>query len=153
VQTPFIDRNGEISADGRWLAYDSNDSGQPQICVRPFPDVNQRRWQVSTEGGTQPLWSRNGQELFFRGPDGAVMSTRVTPGATWTASSPVKVMDGRFFLGGANFVRQYDVSPDGKRFLMIKSVDDATRPPTPTSIVVVRNWHEELKRLVPLAAR
>jgi eukaryotic-like serine/threonine-protein kinase len=152
VQTPFIDRNGEISPDGRWLAYDSNDSGQYQIYVRPFPDVNQRRWQVSTEGGTQPLWSRNGQELYFRAADGAVMSMRVTPGTTWTASTAVKVIDGRYYRGTSS-LRQYDVSPDGKRFLMIKSLDDATQPPTPTSIVVVRNWHEELKRLVPLAPR
>ena len=63
VQTPSAERNGEISPDGRWLAYQSNDSGQVQIYVRPFPDVNNGQWQVSTDGGTQPLWARNGQEL------------------------------------------------------------------------------------------
>ena len=61
VQTPFFEDNGEISPDGRWLAYQSNDSGQPQISVRPFPDVNNGHWQVSTGGGIQPLWARNGR--------------------------------------------------------------------------------------------
>ena len=70
VQTPFDERNGEVSLDGRWLAYESNDSGQVQISVRPFPDVNRGRWQVSTGGGTQPLWARNGQELFYLAPNG-----------------------------------------------------------------------------------
>ena len=68
VQTPFFERNGEVSPDGRWLAYESNESGQFEVFVRPFPDVNKGRWQVSTGGGTQPLWARNGQELFYLAP-------------------------------------------------------------------------------------
>ena len=73
VQTTFTERNGEISPDGRWLAYQSDESGQFEIYVRPFPDVNSGRWQISTGGGTRPLWARRGRELFYVAPDGAVM--------------------------------------------------------------------------------
>ena len=69
VKTPLAERNGEISPDGRWLAYEANDSGQFEIYVRPFPDVNSGHWQVSTGGVTRPLWARNGQELFYLAPD------------------------------------------------------------------------------------
>ncbi|MGH8648697.1 MAG: TolB family protein, partial [Burkholderiales bacterium] len=69
VQTMFDERNGEISPDGRWLAYESNESGQSQIYVRPFPAVDEGRWQVSTSGGVQPLWARSGRELFYLAPD------------------------------------------------------------------------------------
>ncbi len=82
VQTSFLERNGEISPDGRWLAYESNDSGQSQVYVRPFPDVNGGHWQISTGGGTRPLWARNGQELFYLVPGGALMSVRVERGTT-----------------------------------------------------------------------
>ena len=74
IQGPLVERNGEISPDGRWLAYESNDSGQLQVFVRPFPDINKGKIQVSTAGGVQPLWARNGQELFYLAPGGALMS-------------------------------------------------------------------------------
>jgi serine/threonine-protein kinase len=64
VQTPFNERNGEVSPDGRWLAYDANDSGRFEVYVRPFPDVTKGVSQVSTDGGSRPLWARNGRELF-----------------------------------------------------------------------------------------
>ena len=154
VQTPFFEDNGEISPDGRWLAYQSNDSGQLQISVRPFPDVNNGHWQVSTGGGIQPLWARNGEELFYLVPNGALMGVRVEPGTTWRAAAPTTVLNGQF-VGGALFPgapvlsRTYDASPDGKRFLMIKEAGVAGPAVAPASIVVVENWLEELKRLVP----
>ena len=147
VQTQFAELNGEISPDGRWLAYQSNDSGQFQIFVRPFPDVNKGQWQVSTAGGTQPLWARNGQELFYLAPDRTLMSVPVERGTTWTAGTPSKLIDAAVLPGPAT-ARNYDVSPDGKRFLMIKT-GRRDQTPAPASIVVVQNWHEELKRLVP----
>ena len=150
VQTPFIERNGEISPDGRWLAYQSNESGQQyEISVRPFPGVNGGKWQVSREGGTQPSWARNSEELFYRSPDGAIMSVPVGHGTTWTAGVPKKVVDAAYYTGGGiNAARTYDVSADGKRFLMIKGAADKRFTP-PVSIVVVQNWLEDLKRLVP----
>ena len=76
----YSEENGEISPDGRWLAYQSNESGQNEIYVRPFPEVNSGRWQVSTKGGTQPLWARNGQEIFYVAPDGTLMQVAVERG-------------------------------------------------------------------------
>ena len=81
VQTPFSERNGEVSPDGRWLAYEANDSGRYEIYVRPFPDVTKGLWQVSTDGGTRPLWARSGQELFYLAPTGALMRVGVEAGA------------------------------------------------------------------------
>src|SRR5262249_977194 len=66
VQTPFVETNAELSADGRWLAYQSNESGRNEIYVRPFPNVTAAKWLVSTAGGNQPLWARSGRELFYR---------------------------------------------------------------------------------------
>jgi Tol biopolymer transport system component len=70
LQTPFTEQNGIVSPDGRWLAYEATDSGQSEIYVRPFPDVSSGRWQISTGGGTRPLWAPNGQELFYLSPVG-----------------------------------------------------------------------------------
>jgi serine/threonine-protein kinase len=150
VQTSSAERNGEISPDGRWLTYESNNSGQFQIYVQPFPDVDKGRWQVSTGGGQQPLWARNGQELFYLAPNGALMSVPVERGATWTAGTPTRLIDAQHYVGvGTNGARTYDVAPDGRRFLMIKQAGGPDQTLTPTSIVVVQNWFEELRRLVP----
>jgi eukaryotic-like serine/threonine-protein kinase len=148
IRTPYTEINGEISPDGRWLAYESNHSGQFEVYVRPFPNVDGGLWQVSTRGGTQPLWARNGQEVFYRSPTGAVMSVRIARGPIWTASMPMQLLEGRYFVGGSGFARTYDVSPDGRRFLMIKE-GGGDRESTPQTLTVVLNWFEELKRLVP----
>ena len=88
VQSSFTERNGIISPDGRWLAYEANDSGQFEIYVRPFPEVNSGHWQVSTGGGTRPLWARNGQELFYLSPTGALMRVGVERSQSWAATTP-----------------------------------------------------------------
>jgi len=150
IQTPYAEQSAEISPDGRWLAYESNNSGQPEIYVRPFPNVDSGLWQISTGGGTRPLWARNGQELFYRSPTGAVMSVRIERGATWTASTPTKLFEGRYFVGGGLSLRTYDVALDGRRFLMIKlGGGGSDETAAPASLIVVLNWFEELKRLVP----
>src|SRR5206468_11310185 len=96
VQSPFIERNGIITPDGRWLAYEANDSGRFEIYVRPFPDVLRAVWQVSTEGGTRPLWARNSQELFYLTATGALMRVGVTRGPTWAAAAPTRLFEGRY---------------------------------------------------------
>jgi serine/threonine-protein kinase len=155
VQTTFNERNGEISPDGRWLAYESDESGREEIYVRPFPDVNGGRWQVSTGGGSEPLWARNGRELFYRGPSGVLLGTTVAVegSGSFRAGTPTKLVETRYYAGagsGAAPGRTYDVSPDGQRFLMLREGgrSDQTAPPPP-SIIVVQHWVEELKRLVP----
>ena len=149
VRTKFNELNPEISTDGRWLAYQSNESGQNEIYVRPFPDANSGRWQISTGGGTRPLWARSGKELFYLGPSGAVMSAAVEGGSTFRAGNPVRLFEGRYFMSATSAGRTYDVSPDGRRFLMIKPVGSPEQTAAPTSLIVVQNWFEELKRLVP----
>ncbi len=151
LQTPFEERNGIVSPDGRWVAYESDSSGRFELYVRPFPDVSGGQWQVSTSGGIQPLWARSGRELFYLALDGALMTVPLdTRAGTWTAGSPAKIFDGRYFTGaGANLGRTYDVSSDGQKFLMIKQGGSDQSGPAPT-IIVVQNWGEELKRLVPV---
>jgi hypothetical protein len=150
IQTAQIEQNGAISPDGRWLAYDSNDSGPSQIYVRPFPNANESKAQVSTGGGSQPLWSRNGRELFYLAPDGTLRGVAVEPGRKWIAGMPTMVLKGPYFGGvGNSSPRTYDVSPDGQRFLMLKQTANPDQSAGPARIVVVQNWQEELKQRVP----
>ena len=141
------ERGGTVSPDGRWLAYQSDESGRAEIYVRPFPRVDAGLWQVSTAGGTRPRWGRNGRELFYiaGGTGLAVMSVAVDAGATFMAGSPVMLFQGNYIAPNTGRLT-YDVSLDGKRFLMIKAAEAEATPP---QIIVVHNWLEELKRLVP----
>jgi serine/threonine-protein kinase len=145
-KTASWEPNAEVSPDGRWLAYQSNESGEMAIYVRPFPEVEAGRWQVSTGGGSGPRWARSGKELFYLGNEGAVMRVGVAGETTFRADTPTQLFRGPYFRR-AEF-RTYDVSPDGKRFLMIKegNPDEVAAPP---SLILVQNWFEELKRLVP----
>jgi serine/threonine-protein kinase len=145
VQSPFIEQNGIVSPDGRWLAYEANDSGRFEIYVRPFPEVNSGRWQVSTTGGTRPIWTRSGQELVYVSPTGALMGVEVARGPSWAATTPALVVKEGYFTNLNWWGRSYDISPDGQRFLMIKEGGAGA----PASIVVAQHWVEELKRLVP----
>jgi Tol biopolymer transport system component len=149
IATPANELNAEVSPDGKWLAYDSNESGQFEVYVRPYPNVGEARWKISLQGGRQPLWSRDGRELFYRDFSGAVMAVSVSDVPGFTAGEVMKIIDGSAYLGGGQLgsARTYDVSPDGRRLLMIKRGDLNSDTGT---IVVVVNWHEELKRLVPI---
>jgi len=144
VQTPAVERNGSVSADGRWLAYEANNSGQLEIFVRPFPAVNGGHWQVSTGGGTSPRWAPGGQELFYVTLSGALMRVGVERRQTWVAAVPATLSKEGFGAGAS-----YDISPDGQRFLISKPSRGPDQGTSSTSIVVVQNWFEELKRLVP----
>ena len=145
IQTPAQERNGVVSPHGRWVAYESDSSGRFEIYVRPFPNVSSGQWRISTAGGTRPLWAPNGDEIFFVAPDGAIMGAPVTRGSTWQAGEATTVVEARYLTQGALSARTYDVSADGKRFLMVKPLATDSVP----QIVIVQNWFEELKRLVP----
>jgi eukaryotic-like serine/threonine-protein kinase len=152
IHTAFDEGNGVVAPDGRWLAYESNESGQYQIYVRPFPAVDSGRWQLSTNGGRQPLWSRSGDELFYVDPTGALMHVNVVrTAAGFSAAAPVKLMNGTGYYyawDDQNRGRTYDVSPDGQRFIRIKESALADRANDPARFVIVENWIEELKRQV-----
>jgi len=148
IRTPFDELNGEISPDGRWLAYQSTESGQDEIYVRPFPNVNDGRWDVSSGGGTRPLWARNGQELFYLAPDGLNV-VAIEGGSSFKAARPIRLIERRYFAETAFIGRTYDVSPDGQRFLMIRPSGGGVKDTARSSIVIVQGWFEELKRLAP----
>ncbi len=147
VQTAARERSGAVSPDGRWLAYEANDSGASEIYVRPYPDVARGRWQVSTGGGEDPLWSPDGRELFYVSPTNALMRVGVERGASWTATTPSMVLPdaGLLRLPGA---RHYDVSPDGQRFLILREAAPSADAPLP-ELVVIQHFDELLRRLVP----
>jgi hypothetical protein len=148
VRTPAAERNGIVSPDGRWLAYEANDSGSLEIYVRPYPDVTSGRWQVSTGGGERPLWSRDGRELFYVSPTSALMRVGVERAASWAATTPTMLLkDGSVVPRPQNPGRNYDISPNGQRFLVAKPVSAPNAPPP--QLVVVQRFDEMLKRLVP----
>ncbi len=149
VQSPFNERNGSVSPEGRWLSYESNDSGRFEVYVRPFPDVNGGRWTVSTNGGTRPIWTRNGDELFYVSSTGALMRAGVTCGPTWMPTTPTVVVKEGYYTIPQWWGLSYAIAPDAQRFLMLKEGSGGDGTAAAPSIIVVQNWIEELRRLVP----
>jgi Tol biopolymer transport system component len=148
VQTDFAEFAADISPNGRFVAYHSDESGRMEVYVRPYPKTGDGRWQVSTGGGTRPLWGKNGRELFYIDAAGALTAVPLqAPGETFAAGVPAALFLGSRYAVLAN-VRNYDVTADGRRFLMIKEAP-SNGDATPASLVVVLNWFDELKRLVP----
>ena len=150
LEEAFNEGVPEVSPDGRWMAYRSNESGQFEVFVRPFPDVAAGKWQVSTAGGQYPAWSPDGQELFYRTLDGAaVMGVTVEAEPTLSPGIPEPVIEGDYVYAPGQG-RNWDISPDGQQFLMLKGVgQSSTEDALPSQITVVRNWFEELKERVP----
>ncbi|MCZ6498261.1 MAG: hypothetical protein O6765_06015 [Gammaproteobacteria bacterium] len=146
LEGPYDERNAELSPDGRWMAYQSNESGEFEIYIRPFPNVEEGRKQVSNAGGFKPLWSRDGRELFYIEGESPARLIRVlieTDGTNFAIGARMPLMDWPY--DSSYDGRTYDISPDGQRFLALKensnTVDDW--------IVVVQNWFEELRSRVP----
>ena len=148
MTTPFDETAGQFSPDGRWVAYQSNESRPVQIYVRPFPGPGGPR-QVTTAGGSQPRWRPDGKELFYVGLDGRLMAVPIAVGADRQLETGTAVALFRTQLAtGANInsgvtgsKAQYAVAPDG-RFLMNMTVEAATATP----ITVVLNWDAALKK-------
>ena len=145
----FGERRPSLSPDGRWLAYQSHEARrQPEIVVRPFPNVEEGRWQISSEGGEGPLWSRDGRELFYRA-ENKLMVTRVETGTTFDYTTPDTLFDlSSYEFPGSN--RNYDISPEGERFLFLKTAGNGNTSDSRPSFVVTLNWFEELKERVPI---
>jgi eukaryotic-like serine/threonine-protein kinase len=142
LNTQFNETAPEFSPDGNWLAYASDESGRYEIYVQPYPGPG-GKWQISTDGGTEPRWARNG-EIFYRSGDKMMaVDTKLKP--TFSADKPKMLFEGSY-LPTLQTMANYDVTPDGQRFLMVKASeqDASTR-----QINVVLNWFEELKQKVP----
>jgi len=146
---PFDEDEAEISPDGRWMAYEGNDNGRGEIYVRPFPNIDGGKWQISTTGGMEPLWGPDGRELFYRDSLGAIVVVDIETDPTFTAGNPRVLIAGRYGWQGLD-KPTYQISPDGQRFLLSKEIEATERVlPGLTQLNVVYNWFEELRRLAP----
>jgi len=149
LQEKYSENDPRISPDGRWMAYASNESGKSEVYVRPFPDLNKGRWQISTSGGNTPLWSPQGRELYYHIGD-AAMAVPVETEPAFKPGKPTVLFRGTKNLSSAGIdmtdFTYWDVHPDGKRFLTLKEA--ATEAPRKINIVL--NWLDELKQRVPV---
>lgn len=151
LKTPFDERHGTFSPDGRWVAYQSNESRRNEIYIRPFGGAAASgvgaaaggQWQVSTAGGGDPRWRRDGRELYYLAPDGALMAAPITvTGATLAPGAPVALFPTRIVGGGTDTSLgwNYDVTRDG-RFLINTVLEEAAAP-----ITLLMNWNPEAKQ-------
>jgi eukaryotic-like serine/threonine-protein kinase len=142
VATRFSEVSPRLSPDGRWLAYTSDEAGRYDVYVRPFPNTGSAKWRVSPAGGIGPIWSPSGRELFYKSSVGQLVAVSVLPGVSFSAETqhalfPIDVSQNDWQS------RDYDVSPDGKRFVMIRP------PKTPRSdLIVVEGFFEDLRARV-----
>ncbi len=143
VNTPFDERNGQFSPDGRWVAYQTNESGRFEIVVQPFPESS-GKWQLSTSGGIEPRWRADGKELYYVAPGGKLMAVPVmASGSTFAAGTLAPLFATRMAgAGTSNFSKaQYAVSRDG-RFLINQVPEESSSLP----ITLILNWNQEQKK-------
>jgi Tol biopolymer transport system component len=142
LQAKWTVRNAQFSPDGRWMAYASNETGNWEIYVSPFPSAN-GKWQVSSAGGQEPRWRQDGKELFYLSAEGKMMAVAVTAGPSFAAGSPVTLFQTHRRQPVSSLdVSSYDVSGDGQRFLIDAKVDEANAAP----LSVLLNWASEMEK-------
>ena len=142
--------NKAVAKDPTYVAYQSDESGRNEVYVRPFPNIDGGHWQVSTNGAADPLWSPDGQALFFRAQPG-LMVAEVEAEPTFNAGTPAVAFSTSGYGGGGPSGRYYDVAPDGERFLMTTAGGArATEDTSFLGLIFVENWFEELKAWVPI---
>jgi Tol biopolymer transport system component len=142
LRTAFSEDWAQFSPDGQWLAYISNESGRNEVYVQPYPGPG-GKWQISTEGGIEPVWSPKGDELFYRNGD-QMMTVAINTQPTFSATTPRVLFEGRYDPG-LSLRPNYDVTSDGERFVMVRAAQGLEQ----AQINVVQNLFSEVKRLVP----
>ena len=142
LASPTAERAPKLSPDGRFVAYASNESGRPEIYVRPFPEGTGRR-QVSVNGGVKARWSSDGTELYYV-QGSALMAVSVSTGQGVTLGQPQQLFESPELAFGA-LTTSYDVSADGQRFIMVAPVEDDDEDAAPPKIRIVENWYEEFR--------
>jgi serine/threonine-protein kinase len=148
LQTQFNERNPSFSPDGRWLAYASDEAGTYQVYVRAFPDKG-GKWQISNNGGQDPVFSRNGRELFFETPDNGTMVAAYTGKSdSFVADKPRVWSEKRIADSGRNGAN-YDVAPDGKHIVALMPVDTPEAQQAQNHVVFLLNFFDELRRRLP----
>ena len=149
ASSDFVEQDPAISPDGRWLAYASNESGRFEVYVRPFPDVDSNRVQVSTDGGFVPLWAHSGNELFYANADASVLiAARIETGQTFRVLQRETLFGfetGTMIGTGGTL---HHVSPDDQRFMMMRLALGAAGGAAETRFILVENWFEELRERV-----
>jgi Tol biopolymer transport system component len=149
-QESGVERNPAIAPNGRFIAYNSDESGHTDVYVRPYPNAGARRWQISTEGGAGPVWTRKGSEIVYMDRQGRMMAVAVRQDGTeefkFSKPAPLFTVDMPAFDG---VDRGWDVTPDGERFLFVPSVRGAAELDTRLELTLIHDWADELKRVVP----
>jgi serine/threonine-protein kinase len=141
VHTEYDNYGAVISPNGRWIAYGSNESHQDEVYVRPFPAVDSARWAISVSGGTEPMWSRSGRELFFRTSAGDMMAVPVSTGTVFQAGTPVKLFTAPHLLRSERH-HGYDLTLNDQQFIMVRNSQKDAH-----TLGVVVNWGSEIERL------
>jgi serine/threonine-protein kinase len=145
VTSAFDEKAISLSPDGQWLAYESDETGQNEVYVRPFPDTESGKWQVSSAGGVMPQWAHSGSELFYVDGQSRMIAAQVRPGSEFSVEERIVLFD----IGPEYLIIQqeqytlYDVTADDQRFIMLRQVQVET-----PEVILVQNWFEELKELV-----
>jgi serine/threonine-protein kinase len=130
-----------LSPDGRWVAYVSIESGHEEVYVRPFPETDRARWQVSTSGGAHPVWAHSGRELLYISATDSMMSVPIQAGPDFRPGTPNALFATRPFLVGP-FHQNYAITPDDRGFIMLRR--SGSGDVQPTNLTVVLNWFSEV---------
>jgi len=136
-----------LSPDGRWMAYNTDETGTSEVYVSPFPGPG-RKWPISVGGGRNVIWSGNGRELFFLTPDDRIMVVSYTANGNGFAASKPQLWSEKRLLRLPS--KSYDLAPDGKRFAAILNADGTAEPFAP-QLVVLLNFFDDLRRRVPVS--
>jgi serine/threonine-protein kinase len=148
VVTEFDETAATLSPDGRWLAYVSNETGRDEVYVRPLPDTDTGKWQVSTGGGSMPLWAHSGRELFYMNDAREMVAAQVETAPSFAVRERrVLFPIASGYRLSANYTA-YDVTPDDRRFVMVRAVSSWNEEAAPGALILVENWFEELKAKV-----
>ena len=146
IHTASEEFSPTLSPDGRWIAFGTDETGRTEVYVRPFPEVERTRWQVSKSGGAEPVWSSDGLELFYRSSNGDLMAAQIDATGDFRVSSERALFPAKAYYSDIRN-RAYTVSPDGRSFYFSDAL-----PGTPSQLIVVTNWWEELKAKVGSSA-
>jgi hypothetical protein len=143
VNSPATELFPALSPDSRWLAYGSNESGTMEVYVRPFPATSTAKWQVSTVGGGEPVWSRSGRELFYINGRNELVAAEIRPGTTFSVGVQ------RVLFSVAPYLRpgstpSYGLTPDDRRFVMVREGEASQQ----SEFILAENWLHELERRV-----
>jgi len=138
-ESTWLDGSPDVSPDGKWLAYQSDETGQMEVYVRPYPEPG-AKVSVSLHGGTEPVWAHSGRELFYLNGRQEMVTTQIRPGSAFAVGETRILFPASSYTLAGNYPL-YDVAPDDRRFLMVRGVAGATE----TELILTENWFEELK--------